>query len=433
MSKFSDESASVAAMLSETFKNDKVTSVATDDLKADLKDAISTGIPPLDARLGGGIFKGRIYEFFGEESHGKSTLSYNCAGAFQAANPKHVVHILETESAIDKIRCQAIGMDISRLVISECDLVTEGFARIKEIDELMKKKLGPDCVVLHIWDTIAAASTAAEKEGNQYGGGISEKARLIRSALRDITGILSRSGSILFLINQVYDMIGSYGGGVTSPGGRGIRHHASVRIHVIKKTAITEQIDGKDKVIGYFVDMKFIKNKIAVPMTSFQAKMHTSYGFLPTPSLCHDVLNELKPTEIEFAGGGWTTLHFPPECAEGAAQKMVKAQGAGALEKVIKPSKFLRKYMEYLCYKRYTDFYPLMLLKYRHLLWQKQQDYREAWNAECAKYKGQLIDLKKYPAPAEVTVEELRKLNDELERLDANLEGTVEKDPMMVD
>lgn len=425
---FSKRKNEVANILSDLLKSDKERKLATDDLNADLSDAIPTGILPFDLYLGGGLFPGRIYEIAGAESQGKTTMVHTIAAGFQRWSPNHVVVIIETENAIDKVRAQAIGMDLDRTIISEADLVEEGFAEIKRLGRLIREKL-PEARVLFIWDTIAAAATKAEKENGQYSGGIAEKPRIIRSALRDITGELGENGDVLIFLNQVYDSMG-YLGGLSTPGGRGIKHHTSVRLMVKKKDPIIQNItvNGKQvqKHIGNLVEFKMLKNKISQPDLAFNATMFFETGFQKFESMINTFMSmNPMPSEVVVGGAGWATINFPEEITKTITSKntQIKVQGTNGMLKELKNSLFLRLYVEYLCFKGYVEQYSLMKMKYRNLVHQKYINVLKGWNKEFEKFGGKAIDEKSFPPPPpQLTSEELREINQNIIYANSDLE-----------
>ena len=64
---------------------------AFSDLRKDMPTVwYPTGIVSADFMLGGGLAGGRMSEWFGPESAGKSTVSYSCIAATQQAFPDKV-------------------------------------------------------------------------------------------------------------------------------------------------------------------------------------------------------------------------------------------------------------------------------------------------------------------------------------------------------
>jgi recombination protein RecA len=88
------------------------------------------------------------------------------------------------------------------------------------------------------------------------------QARLMSQALRKLTAIASRSGTLIIFINQIRMQIGiMFGNPETTTGGRALRFYTSVRIDVRR----TAQIKKGDEVTGNRVKAKVVKNKVAPP------------------------------------------------------------------------------------------------------------------------------------------------------------------------
>lgn len=81
--------------------------------------------------------------------------------------------------------------------------------------------------------TIAAAPTKAQVEtGEMYGGGMAERARIIKSALTNIFPLIEKQNVLLVLLNQVMAEIGGWKPGVTSAGGNALQHDVHIRLEI---------------------------------------------------------------------------------------------------------------------------------------------------------------------------------------------------------
>lgn len=79
---------------------------------------ISTGLPGLDEILGTrGIVPGRIYELFGPESHGKTSLALTIVASFQ----KHekICAYIDAEHALEPQYCDLNHVDCERLILAQ--------------------------------------------------------------------------------------------------------------------------------------------------------------------------------------------------------------------------------------------------------------------------------------------------------------------------
>lgn len=87
----------------------------------------------------------------------------------------------------------------------------------------------------------------------------------------------------LILINQVIDKIGSYGGGITTPGGRGLRHGKHLSIYV-KKSGSGEK-DAENFRLTDYVYISITKNKVTPVISSFPVIFSKSKGYIGATSL----------------------------------------------------------------------------------------------------------------------------------------------------
>lgn len=358
-------------------KDESPLQVASEALDYDLElaDAITTRIPMLDFHLGGGVFPGRVYEIFGEESHGKSTLSYHLMSGIQI-DGGGVNILLEAESALDKDRAQIIGADPDEILTQTPDHLEHAFTiiskyikKIRDNQEKLKKDdpNRKDFPIAIFWDTIAASPTQTEVEhaegkGDKWGGGQMEKPRLIREWLRSVNKVLPKSNAMIFLLNQVYEGRSNnpYAGTVlTSPGGRGIRHHASARIFVRRGQAIVE--DGKQ--VGFTMEIKMVKCKQApTDNMTFKVDLYFSTGLDPISSLLHYIVDNKL---VEMTGNGWITVQ--------AGDEEYKAHGIPKFSEHVKKSRELYNTVYYIALSHMCSLSPVMRARFYKPLYELAQ------------------------------------------------------------
>ena len=216
--------------------------------------AIPTGSLALDAALGvGGIPRGRIVEIFGPESSGKTTLATHCLA--EAQKQGGVCAIIDAEHAFDPTYAEQLGVDIDALLMSQPDTGEQALS----ICEMLVRSGALDLIVV---DSVAALVPAAEIEGDMGDSHVGLQARLMSQALRKLTGIISRSNTVLIFINQLREKIGvMFGNPETTPGGRALKFYSSVRLDIRRIGAIK---DGTE-VVGNRTRVKVVKNKVAPP------------------------------------------------------------------------------------------------------------------------------------------------------------------------
>ncbi|MDO9509846.1 MAG: recombinase RecA [Candidatus Magasanikbacteria bacterium] len=220
-------------------------------------DAVSTGCLSLDIALGvGGVPRGRIIEIYGPEASGKTTLAQHIVAEIQKLGG--IAAFVDAEHALDPDYARKIGVRVDELLISQPDTGEQAL----EIVETLVRSNAVDVVVI---DSVAALVPRAEIEGEMGDSHMGLQARLMSQALRKLTGIVSKSRTMVIFINQIRNKIGVFfGSPETTSGGLALKFYSSVRIEVRRSA----QIKQGDKIIGNRVKAKLVKNKVAAPFTT---------------------------------------------------------------------------------------------------------------------------------------------------------------------
>ncbi len=224
------------------------------EAKAMQVDAVPTGCLSLDLALGvGGVPRGRIIEIYGPEASGKTTLAQHVVAEVQKMGG--IAAYVDAEHALDPDYAKKIGVKVDELLISQPDTGEQAL----EIVETLVRSNAVDVVVI---DSVAALVPKAEIEGEMGDSHMGLQARLMSQALRKLTGIISKSKTVVIFINQTRMKIGIvFGNPETTTGGVALKFYASVRVE-IRRAA---QIKQGDKIIGNRVKVKIVKNKVAAP------------------------------------------------------------------------------------------------------------------------------------------------------------------------
>jgi len=253
-------------------------------------DVIPTGSISLDMALGvGGVPRGRVIEIFGPEGSGKTTVSLHILA--EAQKQGGVGAFVDAEHALDPDWAKRIGVDMENLLISQPDSGEQAL----QIIETLVRSGEVDVIVV---DSVAALVPQAEIAGEMGEFQIGLQARLMSQALRKLSGIISKTKTVVIFLNQTRMKIGMmFGNPETTPGGLALKFYASVRID-LRRIA---QIKHGDEIIGNRIKAKIVKNKVAAPFKTTEFDIYYNEGI----SKLADLLNTGLKLEIIKKAGSW--------------------------------------------------------------------------------------------------------------------------------
>lgn len=210
----------------------------------------------------GGYPEGRIIEISGPPSSGKSHLAYHAASVAQKLGG--LVVYVDTENSVPVQKLADMGIDVrKRFVYVDTHCTEEVFSIIESTITKAKQIIEKNVPIVVIWDSVAATSPKAELDGEYEDNSIGLQARVISKGMRKITGVIGQNNVTLLCINQIREKIGvMYGDPTTTPGGKAIPFHASVRISLSSGNPVKDK-DGN--IIGIHVICTLKKNKVAPP------------------------------------------------------------------------------------------------------------------------------------------------------------------------
>ena len=290
--------------------------LSVDQSPTHVSDWISTGSKQLDYMISGkpngGLPVGRIVEIFGPPSIGKSHIAIQIARSTQEKGG--VVVYIDTENATSVENLGLLGVDIKTRFVYVDTHCTEEVLSIAESTILKAKAMNKDVPVTIIWDSVAATSPKAELLGDYDKESIGLNARAISKGMRKITGVIANQKVLFLCLNQIREKIGvMYGDPTTTPGGKAIPFHSSVRI----KLGAGQQIKDKaGNVMGINVSAKTIKNKIAPPFRSCNFQIHFGKGIFEHEELFDVLRIHCKDGDVDHDGkllslsgtGAWKSL-----------------------------------------------------------------------------------------------------------------------------
>lgn len=231
---------------------------------------ISTGSFRLNHALGnGGVPCGRITEFYGPFSGGKSTVMQHVMANAQIQFPDKLVGIVDAEvDSFDPSRAQDVfGMDLTRVQMTR---PLSGEMAYDVVESWLRSGKFSVIGIDSIASLVPQAESAADFDKNSIG----LLARLNTRAMRQLGPLVARSGTALILINQIRVNIGGFIATEGRSGGHALDHTCSLIVRFGRLDFIK---DGSE-VIGIEVKAAVTKNKVAPPKREAQFKLYFATG-----------------------------------------------------------------------------------------------------------------------------------------------------------
>jgi recombination protein RecA len=318
--------------LIKEFNREAKETIVARGIKRVTTNKIPFSSPRVNYMLYGGLPRGRLIEFAGEEGGGKTTTALDIVANaqklfqkeweneilqleelespkkvdkdkleyLQGRGPKQIVYA-DCENTLDEEWAQKLGVDLDNIVI-----IRPMSQTAEQIFEMILQMIETDQVGLVVIDSLAVmlSQQAYEKDMTERTyGGISMALTLFS---KKAEMLCARHDCTIIGINQLRENLNSPYGGTITPGGRAWRHACSVRLEFRKGNFIddkgTELRRSAETPAGNLVQVHIAKTKVCKPdrRTGFYT-LNYDYGI--------DAVTDLVDTAILYGfirqAGAW--------------------------------------------------------------------------------------------------------------------------------
>lgn len=279
-------------------------------LLSDIPYWVPSGIPVMDAILGGGIPGGRLVELYGDAATYKSSLALQVLSEVQKMGGLGL--LLDPEATTTREMAARAGVNVDELIFGYPNTIEELYDDYIRVfldgkEKLDEKQDSPTPAII-VWDSIASTVPAAELKTIETKGlgkaSMAEHARAISKMLRILPRQLAQSQTTGLFVNQTRQKLGVlFGDKNITPGGKALKFYASVRIEL---KIIRRHLNSDKKAIGVEVQATIIKNKVGIPFGRCKFPVLFDRG-VDNAIACFWYLKELGVITV---GGGWHSVQL---------------------------------------------------------------------------------------------------------------------------
>lgn len=188
------------------------------------REPISTGSLSLDLKLGGGLARDRVIEYYGKTQSMKTTMGLIAMKSYvETQGWDRPPFIIDMERTITPKLVRGIGLDCSKIYVARPMSAEEAL-------EMTERLLKSGNFGFGLFDSVDAMETEKELGRSLTEQSMAELPKLMSRAMRGISKIVVDMDCLMLFVNQVRASLNMYAPGDVTSGGNALPYYASQRV-----------------------------------------------------------------------------------------------------------------------------------------------------------------------------------------------------------
>ena len=284
--------------------------------------AVRTGSITFDYATGrGGIKKGSLVHIYGPEGSGKTTVALSTAAEIHRDDPEAGIAYFDMENALSPEWMEVQGVNLMSTPIVYSDH-QEDF--VNTARGLLESTINGTIsnIPMMVLDSVAAThSKEVEESSADTETSRAKEPRVWSKHLNPIVKLMRKSGTIFFFLNQARDNQDMYSGGKYSfPGGRAIKHAATLNVLFKQTKALGEWEKGEKLMHG--MEGAIEKNKMSGQLGKFIIRWYSNQKISRGWGL-FDVLDQIERRDAAAK----RSVNYDPETFQAAKDNIPYIKG----------------------------------------------------------------------------------------------------------
>jgi recombination protein RecA len=296
---------------------------------------VSTGSLSLDDALSsGGLPNGRLIQYYGPPSSGKTLLAMLAIKEAQHMDPTAQQMFIDAEGTFDPSWASALGCDISRIIVVDGETAVIGrscFEMILGVPKEDKKtheyigkskeglldniKNGQFNINIIVLDSLGAIIPPGEDISVIGKMNMALLSRFLTTTFRKLSLELNRAGVPFIVINHKKANMDPYGVDHAFSGGNAYAHFLSANVYFEAVSRADAQIlDEKDQKIGHTIRATVEKSKFGATPRKCEFKVNFSIGVIDKHeeiaklAIDYNVISKPSQVSYEYGDKKWVGL-----------------------------------------------------------------------------------------------------------------------------